>query len=195
MKKNNVKKKDILKETKFYKKYIGKREEELKNLFKVFILKSVMIFFFSGFITIYILNKIKNNFMPIILDKNSYINTISSGNSFESFIILISVILLLCMPLVINFKTFTSKLKLGIMVVISIINIIAYIILISTATMNIFIKCVVYLTVSYLVWLVIDLLIYIYNWLWIPKEKTKQIDVAKLTFIWAIIVFLLNLIF
>lgn len=44
-----------------------------------------------------------------------------------------------------------------------------------------------------LMYILINVFRNIYNWLKIDKSKDKQIDVAKLTFVWGIIIFLYSL--
>jgi len=46
---------------------------------------------------------------------------------------------------------------------------------------------------TYMCALLIDAVGHVYNWLLIKKDESKQVDVAKLTLIWAIIVFALGL--
>ena len=49
------------------------------------------------------------------------------------------------------------------------------------------------LSISLLIYVLINALENIYGWLKIDKSKDNQIDVAKLTFIWGVIIFLYNL--
>ena len=54
-----------------------------------------------------------------------------------------------------------------------------------------------FLLVWSIIYIIIELLINTYKWLWISKDDkdSKQIDVAKLTFIWAIIIFIYGVFF
>lgn len=49
------------------------------------------------------------------------------------------------------------------------------------------------ITSIYIVWITIDILKIIYTWTKIDKSAEKQVDVSKLTFIWAIIVFIIGI--
>jgi len=51
---------------------------------------------------------------------------------------------------------------------------------------------VIWLSLAYISWLGIEVLKAIYRWLIIDKGKENQFDVAKLTFIWVIIAFVLG---
>ena len=52
---------------------------------------------------------------------------------------------------------------------------------------------VLLLSIVVLIYILINVFRNIYNWLKIDKSKDKQIDVAKLTFVWGIIIFLYSL--
>ena len=56
---------------------------------------------------------------------------------------------------------------------------------------------IIHFNLYMVVWIAVDFGINIYNWLWISKDNKdkKQIDVAKLTFIWAIIIFFYGILF
>lgn len=110
----------------------------------------------------------------------------------DTMIVAVSIILLLTCPLLIQEKR-KAGYMLGLLFVLIVVNMVGLITSFGTGEINSFVGKSIWMLFSYFIWLFIQFLKIVYNWLLID-EKKKKIDVAKMTLIWTIIAFLLGVI-
>ena len=103
-------------------------------------------------------------------------------------ILCVAIPLLIISPLLI-FKLQKNK-KIPLLLFASVIYAVIFGITVTTAKTRIVFELATWLLVAHIISLVIDLLKGIYRWLQISNSSPKTFDIAKLTFIWAILAFL-----
>lgn len=109
----------------------------------------------------------------------------------EVFIFLISIISIMISPLLSKKKS--KIIRIFSLIVVLFMELVSFMsIIVYQEISSLFIVWTMIMSV-YLIWIAIDILKVIYNWLKINKESEEQVDIAKLTFIWAIIAFILGL--
>ncbi|MDQ0149615.1 hypothetical protein ACFO6R_16100 [Eubacterium multiforme] len=130
------------------------------------------------------LKSINSNFYEVFITNNMiHIDTI------ELYGIIISIILIMIAPLLRE----KENLTICFFIVIIFIESVSFMsVFVHQSITKLFILGTI-LTSVYLIWFIIDILKSIYNWIHIEKSSKNQVDVTKLTFIWAIIIFLIGL--
>ncbi|MBP2098048.1 hypothetical protein [Enterococcus rivorum] len=119
-------------------------------------------------------------------------NNISSITSLEIIILVVCIVSLISAPLLSKNDSKRSYEVVAFIVLLFFELIAILSVLVSKEINNLFIVGTTILSI-YFVWLMIDILKITYAWTKIDKTAEKQIDVTKLTLIWAIIVFLLGM--
>ena len=84
------------------------------------------------------------------------------------------------------------SIKFSILWLLLIIDMACFVVIIVRGELTALATGVIWLSLAYISWLGIEVLKAIYRWLIIDKGKENQFDVAKLTFIWVIIAFVLG---
>lgn len=170
---------------------------KLKELIRIYASKFIFSLGVGGLISLYVTELFRIKLLPYLNGVDEIYNVlmnlnIKGINFIEPFILIISLILIISAPLF--SKNFSGKtLKLVFLILTFGLEIISCIsVFIKGEISNSFILMNI-IIFTYFVWLIIDILKIIYSWSRIDKLSENQVDVTKLTLIWAIIAFLLGL--
>lgn len=182
------------------------QERELDRLFRKILenkiikyikqdLSYLLLSFGLGSITyFYLINYLQRNIIGKVKDK---LEVIINTDNVDSLLInnidylLIGLIMIILSILFINKSEKTKNLIL--LFITSIVFLAVGIIAIVILKNNILFSILSLLSIIVLIYVLINVLKNIYSWLKVDKNKDNQIDVAKLTFIWGIIIFLYSL--
>lgn len=170
-----------------------------KKLDKNIISRLFIVLGLSGVLYCIIMMKLRKNLNLFVMDKsNSLIfskefNDILPSN-FEMIIFAISILIIFCIPLINANKSLIQTLITMSWITLFILDLVLFSQLIITGRISKELIVVTYLFIIISVWILVDIFKLIYNWLINSNKKEKQIDVAKITFVWAVITFVLNLI-
>ena len=108
----------------------------------------------------------------------------------ENIILLVSILVLLA-GLVIQEGNKATALKVFCLSVTAMFNMVGVIVTISKGEISLLYIVIVWVSAMYIVWILIDIFKSLYKWITV-KDSENQVNVAKLTFIWTIIVFVLT---
>lgn len=158
----------------------------------------------SGILTNFFIIKL-DKYLDIIVNKEEGFLEFNSVNISLIIITMISFFLLICFPYIIMFSKKDKKQKiiyylLGLVLSLSLY---LYLYLLYYKKITFIIVIGIYLTVIYFVYILLEALEVVYNWLWETsyikgnkvKKKYKKIDIKKLSLLWAIIIFILGILF
>ncbi|MGU8438674.1 hypothetical protein [Clostridium perfringens] len=170
---------------------------KIKFLFKKYSSRGAISIGLGGLISLYIIEYCRINLIPFFNGKNSLYNfildnNITSINEIEIFIMLVSIIAIISAPLLAK-RNSKKMFEIFLIVILLFLELVCFMSLIVYQYITTLFILGTVITWSYLVWFSIDILKEIYLWTRINKSKEDQVDVTKLTFIWAIIVFILGL--
>lgn len=150
----------------------------------------------GGILAIYIIEKCKIKLIPVLKDTEHLYqffldNNITEINTIEIYILIISIIAIISSPLL-SKKDSKRSIEVFIFITLFIFELVSVMSMIIYKDISkLFILGTIIISI-YLVWIVMDILKIIYSWTKLDKSSEKQVDVAKLTFIWAIIAFILG---
>lgn len=169
-----------------YKEYLKKNYQSLLATIGV-----------SGIIFFIVILLIRYNMKNIIIDRKE-LNSLQIDNTqipqtFEMIILFVSILLILCIPLTMIKDKLIPSIFIMVFIFLAFMDLILFSIIRINGEVNIYFVVITYIFICMLMWLLRGLLKYIYNWL-ADKDQERNIDVAKLTFIWAVITFILNMI-
>ena len=178
-----------------------KKINKIRRLLTYKLLISVII---SGILTNFFIIKL-DKYLDIIVNQKERIFECNLVNLLLLIIVIISFILLICFPYIIMFYKNYNKQKiryylLGLTVSLSLY---LYLYLLYYKKISFIIVIGVYLSVIYFVYVLLEALEVVYSWLWETsyikgnkvKKKYKKIDTKKLSLLWAIIIFVLGILF
>lgn len=178
-------------------KYIGEIFLKMKACLKKCRVREAISIGIGGLISVYIIEYCRLNLIPALNGRNIVYQfivdrNITSINKIEIFIILVSIIAIIYAPLLAKNSSKDFEMFLGIILMFMEIVCFMSVVMYEYIT-TIFILGTT-ITVIYLLWFIMGVLKEIYFWTRIEKSEYNQVDVTKLTFIWAVIVFILGLI-
>lgn len=178
-----------------------KKINKIRRLLTYKLLISVII---SGILTNFFIIKL-DKYLDIIVNQKERIFECNLVNLLLLIIVMISFILLIWFPYIIMFSKNDNKQKiryylLGLTVSLSLY---LYLYLLYYKKISFIIVIGVYLSVIYFVYVLLEALEVVYSWLWETsyikgnkvKKKYKKIDTKKLSLLWAIIIFVLGILF
>lgn len=167
------------------------------------IIKALYIFLISAFLTLYSMKYIRNNYELI---KQAFIGRLNNLTYFEYILVFaIIVVLAYFIPLLtlkVKGNSINSKVSLSCFLLMwdcfLIDDFISRGFPIDSRTVN-----SIYLNIFMIVWYLVDLIIIIYYWLWETtyykgnkiKKKYRKLNIKKLSLLWAIIIFILGILF
>ncbi|MGL9921168.1 hypothetical protein [Enterococcus sp. DIV1758] len=151
----------------------------------------------GGLISLYIVEFFKVKMLPHLNNFNKLHEVLADNNilsigNIEIIIFIVSMVSIISAPLLSLNDSKKNYSVVGLIILLFVEMVAVLSVCVSQQIGNLFIVCTTILCV-YLIWLLLDILKIAYAWTKIDKTEKNQIDVAKLTFIWAIIVFLLGL--
>lgn len=151
----------------------------------------------GGFSTLYIIFMCESHLIPYLESLNLFdsvsLETMNVNlNIPEMLVFIISLLCTLVSPLLWKKQKNTAFKVSMLLFLLFLVATTGFIMVISARISSAF-KISVALLSVYSVWIAIDILRIIYSWLMIEKSKSVQLDVAKLTFLWAIIVFIFGI--
>lgn len=183
------------------KEKFSKKINRIRSLLTYKLLISVII---SGILTNFFIIKL-DKYLDIIVNQKERIFECNLVNLLLLIIAMISFILLVWFPYIIMFSKNDNKQKiryylLGLTVSLSLY---LYLYLLYYKKITFIIVIGIYLSVIYFVYVLLEALEVVYNWLWETsyikgnkvKKKYKKIDTKKLSLLWAIIIFVLGILF
>ena len=178
-----------------------KKINKIRRLLTYKLLISVII---SGILTNFFIIKL-DKYLDIIVNQKERIFECNLVNLLLLIIVMISFVLLIWFPYIIMFSKNDNKQKiryylLGLTVSLSLY---LYLYLLYYKKISFIIVIGVYLSVIYFVYVLLEALEVVYSWLWETsyikgnkvKKKYKKIDTKKLSLLWAIIIFVLGILF
>ena len=178
-----------------------KKINKIRRLLTYKLLISVII---SGILTNFFIIKL-DKYLDIIVNQKERIFECNLVNLLLLIIVMISFILLIWFPYIIMFSKNDNKQKiryylLGLTVSLSLY---LYLYLLYYKKISFIIVIGVYLSFIYFVYVLLEALEVVYSWLWETsyikgnkvKKKYKKIDTKKLSLLWAIIIFVLGILF
>lgn len=159
------------------------------------LLKILVVLFISCFATVLITSRIRRIIYLLNEKVNDVLNREVIALNIEKGILILGFILFYLILMIIGNRDIKLKNLYVMMFSPVLIMIIIYFFL--KPEVNVVFVITVFLMVIWIVWVLLDFIIAVYKWLWISKDDRdkKQIDVAKLTFIWAIIIFIYGILF
>ena len=178
-------------------KSISRFFSKMESLFEKYGVRGALSIGIGGIISLYIIEYCRINLLPVlggtdVLYKFIVDNNITSINKIEVFIMFISIIAIISAPLLTK-RNSKKRFEIFLIVILLSLELVCFMSVIIYQYINTLFILGTSITVIYLVWFSIDVLKEIYFWTRINKSKEDQVDVTKLTFIWAIIVFILGL--
>ena len=184
------------KKEKFFKKI-----NEMKSLLNYKLLISVIV---SGILTNFFIIKL-DKYLNIIVNKEGGFFKFNLVNLSLLIIAMISFILLLLFPYIIMFSKNDKKqqIRYYLLGLTLSLNVYLYLYLLNYKKIIFIIVIGIYLSVIYFVYVLLEVLEVVYSWLWETsyikgnkvKKKYKKIDTKKLSLLWAIIIFILGILF
>lgn len=169
----------------------------IKYLLKKYSGKGAFSIGIGGLISLFIIEYCRFKLIPFFTGTNALYNFIVDNKleditNIEFIIMFISIIAIIFAPLLTK-RNSKKMFKLTFIVLLLFFESVCFVsIIINPSITKPFILLTTITFIS-LVWFSIDILKVIYSWTKIDKSKENQVDVTKLTFIWAIIVFILGL--
>ena len=158
----------------------------------------------SGILTNLIV-RILVKYLDVIVNQKERIFEYNLVNVLSLIVAMISFVLLFSFPFIIMYSKNDDKQKnryylLGVILV---LNLFFYFYLLEYKKIIILGVMLIYLSVIYFVYVLLEALEVVYNWLWETsyikgnkvKKKYKKIDTKKLSLLWAIIIFVLGILF
>lgn len=168
----------------------------IKSLFEKYAVRGSLSIGIGGIISLYIIEYCRgnllytfdgtNNLYEFIIDQN-----IISINNIEVFIMGISIIALISAPLLTK-RNSKKSFEIFLIVILLFFELVCFMSVIIHQDITVLFILGTTITVIYLVWFLIDVLKIIYFWTRISNSEENKVDVSKLTFIWAIIAFILG---
>lgn len=178
-----------------------KRINEMKSLLNYKLLISVII---SGFMTNFVVKKL-DKYLDIIVNQKERIFECNLVNLSLLIIAMTSFILLLFFPYIIMFSKNDKKqqIRYYLLGLTLSLNVYLYLYLLNYKKITFIIVIGIYLSVIYFFYVLLEVLEVVYSWLWETsyikgnkvKKKYKKIDTKKLSLLWAIIIFVLGILF
>lgn len=174
--------------------------QKFKEIFKKNILKIIFIISMSGFLFTYIMNYIKLNIVPNLIDLKDpslieKLNKIDIGppTTFEVIIMMTSIILFIIGSLMLSESKKIIGFSIALGTIILIFQWVAIIDLVISRNVTLYFMVASYISIIYVTFIMGEFL----NSLnvWMRTGNNNQYDVAKLTFIWVVIIFVLNAVF
>lgn len=179
-------------------------KEILNKIRSLLVYKLLISVIISGILTNFFIIKLYG-YLDVIVNQKERIFECNLVNLLLLIIAMISFILLICFPYIIMFSKNDNKQKiryylLGLTVSLSLY---LYLYLLYYKKISFIIVIGVYLSVIYFVYVLLEVLEVVYSWLWETsyikgnkvKKKYKKIDTKKLSLLWAIIIFVLGILF
>jgi len=150
----------------------------------------------GGFLSVWIMEIFRMKYLSFLkdnmyklqqLEENGFLNITRA----EINILAFSIICFICIPFFIQ-KMEHKTIKICITIGLLFLDFIFF--LRSLVTEQIDLSLIILVTISciFLIYLLLDLLSFLYSWIQVNDSSTTKVDVAKLTFIWAIIVFIIG---
>lgn len=180
------------------------KNEYKKNKFNWFVrnengvIKILFSLLISTFLTAFLVGRLRK-ILPYITLKVEEMKSVEiKVTNLEYILLIIGVLLILLIPVILMFLDKEKKyLKIIFFVVICANAFVVFVNLWNVLEISEYLVLSLFLLVWSIIYMIIELLINTYKWLWISKDDKdkKQIDVAKLTFIWAIIIFIYGIFF
>lgn len=170
---------------------------KIKSLIREYSSKFVFSLGMGGLLAIYIIELCRMKVIPVLKETEDlyeiFVNlNIVDINVIEIYIIAISIVAIISSPLL-SKKDLKRSYEVFFLITVFVFEIICFMSMVINKDINKLFIVGTTITSIYLVWIFIDILKIIYAWIKIDKSVEKQVDVAKLTFIWAIIAFILGL--
>ena len=178
-----------------------KRINEMKSLLNYKLLISVII---SGFMTNFVVKKL-DKYLDIIVNQKERIFECNLVNLSLLIIAMTSFILLLFFSYIIMFSKNDKKqqIRYYLLGLTLSLNVYLYLYLLNYKKITFIIVIGIYLSVIYFFYVLLEVLEVVYSWLWETsyikgnkvKKKYKKIDTKELSLLWAIIIFVLGILF
>lgn len=168
------------------------------------ILKVLVSYIISSFLTIYIIGQLRKKEDWLKLNAEIISNKNINVTSIEYIMVIFALLSIFFIPVIMGFlkdDKFNGKALVG--VVVSIIGFVVGISFIGRPIINDYIVFLLFLFIICWIYILINFIIIIYKWLWETsyikgnkvKKKYKKIDTKKLSLLWAIIIFILGILF
>ena len=162
------------------------------------VIKILFSLLISTFLTAFLVGRLRK-ILPYIISKAKEIESVElKVTDLEYILLIIGFLLILLIPVILMFLDKEKKyLKIISFVAICVNAFVVFVNLWNVLEISEYLVLSLFLLVWSIIYIIIELLINTYKWLWISKDDkdSKQIDVAKLTFIWAIIIFIYGVFF
>ena len=173
---------------------------KFKNILNYLVLNKNKILFnicAGNFLSIYILFLIRKYILPILqnidFENNINLNSpIYKISDFEFYITMFSLIIFLYFP--VFFLKFNKK-KMAIYNLLFILDFVGLIRFVVVKRLDLFTIVLVYLSCIFFLYIIAKLIKCFYKWLKQKPDDTTKFNLAKLTFIWTILAFILGVIF
>lgn len=191
MQNQNKKKRKERELDRLFRKILGNKiikylKEDLSYILLSFGLGSIVYFYLINYFERNIIGKVKDK-LEVIVNTDNVDSLLINNIGY----LLIGFIMIMLSILFINKSEKTKYLIL--LFIISVVFLIVGLTAIVVLKNSLLFSIVILLSISSIIYVLINVVKNIYGWLKIDKSKDKQIDVAKLTFIWGIIIFLYSL--
>lgn len=177
-------------------KWISQFLKKIQLLIKNYGSKFTLSIGIGGVLALYIIEICRIKLIPILNRKEALYkffvdNNITEINKFEICILIISIAAIIASPLL-SKKDLKRDYEVLAFIILFIFELASFMSIIVYKDITEVFILVTTIMSFYLVWIGIDILKIIYGWSKIDRSAEKQVDVAKLTFIWAVIAFILG---
>jgi hypothetical protein len=169
---------------------------KVKSLFEKYKSRGALSIGIGGIISLYIIEYCRINLLPVLDGTNVLYNfiidrNITGINKIEVFIMCVSIVAIISAPLLAK-RNSKKGIEIFLIIMLLFFELASFMSVIIYQYITILFILMTTITAIYLVWFVIDVLQIIYDWTRINNSDENKVDVTKLTFIWAIIAFILG---